>query len=102
MDCCAGARGVRGLLFGLILFVVSQSVAMPALGLGVLGAGTFRPVLLFMGGLLQHLSYAVVLGGIAGPQAQRGARRPGGDRHDGRGPMRFNSPARPRPGPVSS
>jgi hypothetical protein len=58
-----GSPAVRGLLFGLGIFVVAQLVFMPLVGAGLFSRGD--PALL-VGSLVGHLAYGGVLGLVYG------------------------------------
>ena len=53
----------RGLLYGLVIFVLAQLVFMPLVGAGVFSRGD--PAML-LGSLVGHLAYGAVLGGVYG------------------------------------
>lgn len=64
-DQLPGANWLKGLLFGLILFAIAQSVVMPMMGNGFWSMGQGG---LLMGSLIGHIVFGVVLG-LAAPSA---------------------------------
>jgi len=70
-----GPPVARGVLWGLVLWVIAESIVMPVLGAGFFhaGAGGIKAA---MAGLIAHLLYGGSLGAIAGgPEAQLAERR---------------------------
>lgn len=61
-----GSPVVRGMLFGLIPWLVAQVVMNPMMGAGVFASNTPAPMMMVMGSLLGHLVYGAVLGGVYG------------------------------------
>jgi hypothetical protein len=57
-----GAAWVRGILYGLLPWLMSQVVVNPMMGAGVFASQTPSPVLMVMGSLLGHMVYGAVLG----------------------------------------
>ncbi len=65
-----GPPAARGLVWGLILWLLSGIVVMPMMGAGLFGMG-MGGMMSAVGSLIAHLAYGVVLGWIGGPaQAQ--------------------------------
>lgn len=60
-----GAPAVKGLLVGLALWFVSQTVVTPMMGGGFFSAG-MGGMMAAVGSLVNHLIYGVLLGAIAG------------------------------------
>lgn len=65
-----GAPWLKGLSWGVILWLILELVMMPMMGNGVFSsnAGGMKAV---MAALIGHLVYGVTLGGIAGAPAQK-------------------------------
>lgn len=64
----------RGLVWGVILWLAAQVVAMPVLGAGFFSSASPLPVLAVLGSLIVHLIYGVILGALCplrGPRAGR-------------------------------
>jgi hypothetical protein len=57
---------VRGALYGLIPWFVSQIMVNPMMGAGLFASNTPAPILTVMGSLMGHLVYGAVLGGVYG------------------------------------
>jgi hypothetical protein len=53
---------VRGILYGLIPWIVSQVIMNPMMGAGLFASNTPAPFLMVMGSLLGHVAYGAVLG----------------------------------------
>lgn len=53
---------VRGILYGLIPWLVSQVMVNPMMGAGLFAANTPAPFLMVMGSLLGHVAYGAILG----------------------------------------
>jgi hypothetical protein len=63
-----GADWLRGAQWGIILWILSEAIVLPAMGLGFFSANTPRPFLWAFGSLLGHLVYGATLGALAGEQ----------------------------------
>jgi uncharacterized membrane protein YagU involved in acid resistance len=59
-----GAPWVRGILYGLIPWLMSQVIINPMMGAGVFASLTPAPALMVMGSLLGHMVYGAVLGPV--------------------------------------
>ena len=57
-----GAAWVRGILYGLLPWLMSQVIVNPMMGAGVFASHTPAPALMVMGSLLGHVVYGAVLG----------------------------------------
>ncbi|NIR51289.1 DUF1440 domain-containing protein [candidate division KSB1 bacterium] len=68
-----GKARIKGLYFGLVVWVVSQIAVMPLMGTGVLSIYTRYPVLVLLETLIAHIVYGVVLGSIIGESMIPGA-----------------------------
>ena len=53
---------VRGILYGLIPWIVSQVMVNPMMGAGLFASNTPAPFLMVMGSLLGHVAYGAILG----------------------------------------
>ena len=69
-----GSRFVRGLLFGVVVFIVAQLIFAPATGSGFFSHGDLE---LLAGGLLGHLVYGGVVGYVYGGEVPSPAAAPG-------------------------
>lgn len=61
-DRLPGKPAVKGLLFALIPFLMSQLLVMPIMGAGIFSINTPVPILMVIGSLMGHLVYGTVLG----------------------------------------
>jgi uncharacterized membrane protein YagU involved in acid resistance len=61
-----GRPWLRGAFWGVVLWLLSETVAMPAMGFGFFSAAAPRPVLTVIESLLGHLVWGTLLGAIAG------------------------------------
>ncbi len=61
----AGSPAQRGMTWGLLLWLISQGIVLPALGDGFFGART-GGFMAAIGSLLGHVAYGLVLGFVAG------------------------------------
>jgi uncharacterized membrane protein YagU involved in acid resistance len=59
-----GSGVLRGALFGLLPWLISQIVVYPIMGEGLFALDTPAPVLMVFGSLMGHLIYGGVVGGI--------------------------------------
>ena len=64
---------VRGLIFGVLVFIVAQLVFAPLTGSGVFSNGD---IVLLLGGLLGHLVYGSVVGYVYGDASRAAAGAP--------------------------
>jgi uncharacterized membrane protein YagU involved in acid resistance len=60
-----GSDLIKGILFGLIPFLMAQLVVMPMMGAGVFSSNTGAPAMMVMGSLIGHMVYGAVLGATA-------------------------------------
>jgi len=58
----SNAPVVRGILYGLIPWLVSQVMVNPMMGAGLFASNTPAPFLMVMGSLLGHVAYGAILG----------------------------------------
>ncbi len=63
-----GNSWVRGALYGLLPWLLSQVMVNPMMGAGIFASNTAAPVMMVMGSLLGHLIYGAVVGGIYGSE----------------------------------
>ncbi|MBI1804868.1 MAG: DUF2938 family protein [Ignavibacteriae bacterium] len=61
-----GSGLVRGALYGLLPWMVSQIMVNPMMGAGVFALSTSAPLLMVMGSLMGHVIYGAVVGGVYG------------------------------------
>lgn len=61
-----GNRIVRGALYSLIPWFVSQVMVNPMMGAGLFASNTPAPMLMVAGSLMGHLAYGAVVGGVYG------------------------------------
>lgn len=61
-----GRPWLRGTLWGLALWLLSQLVAGPMLGTGFFASATAQPVMMVVGSFIGHFVYGAILGGMAG------------------------------------
>jgi len=61
-----GAPWAKGAIWGVVLWVLAQAMAMPMMGMGFFSAQAPLPLMGVMGSLIGHLVYGAILGGIAG------------------------------------
>lgn len=64
-----GAPVVRGIAWGVVLFVLAQVMVMPMMGGGFFSSN-MGGLMAVMGSLMGHLVYGALLGAIAGPAAR--------------------------------
>jgi uncharacterized membrane protein len=57
---------VRGALYGLVPWLVSQIMINPMMGAGLFASNTPAPLLMVMGSLMGHIIYGAVVGGVYG------------------------------------
>lgn len=53
---------IKGILYGLIPFLLAQIMVMPIMGAGFFSSNTPAPLLMVMGSLIGHIIYGAVLG----------------------------------------
>lgn len=56
---------IKGILFGLIPFLMAQLMVMPMMGAGFFSSHTGTPLMMVMGSLMGHIVYGAVLGFIS-------------------------------------
>jgi uncharacterized membrane protein YagU involved in acid resistance len=61
-----GSSQLKGILWGLILWVLAQIVVMPMMGAGLFGLSMGGGMMPAFGSLMGHIVYGVLLGWIAG------------------------------------
>jgi uncharacterized membrane protein YagU involved in acid resistance len=61
-----GAPWLKGLTWGVILWLLAQLMVMPMMGMGFFSSNAPQALMAVMGSLLGHVIYGVVLGSIAG------------------------------------
>ena len=66
-----GSPWLKGVLWGLILWLIMQVMGMPMMGMGFFSANMPQTVMSVMGSLMGHIIYGAILGAIAGSQAVR-------------------------------
>jgi uncharacterized membrane protein YagU involved in acid resistance len=57
-----GSKLVRGMLYGLLPWLMSQVIVNPMMGAGIFASNTPSPMLMVLGSLLGHLVYGIVVG----------------------------------------
>lgn len=63
-----GASTVRGITFGVLLWLTAQLVVMPVMSAGVFSSG-MGGIMAVLASLMAHVVYGALLGGIARPSA---------------------------------
>ncbi|MCR4337684.1 MAG: hypothetical protein NUV91_07770 [Candidatus Omnitrophica bacterium] len=63
-DKLPGSGALRGIIWGLILFVLAQSMVMPMAGMGIFSSASPQQMLMVMGSLIGHIVYGAILGKI--------------------------------------
>jgi len=63
-----GAAWGKGIIWGLILWLLSQAVVMPMMGAGFFSSHAPQPMMTVVGSLLGHIIYGAILGGIYGAE----------------------------------
>jgi len=61
-----GAPWRKGIVWGLILWFISQAMVMPMMGAGLFSSHTPQPLMTVIGSLVGHFIYGAILGGIYG------------------------------------
>ena len=64
-----GTPIMKGLLWGLTLWALSQSIVTPMMGMGFFSSRAPEPALMVAGSLVGHIIYGSLLGALAGHQA---------------------------------
>jgi len=65
-DRLPGPGVFKGMVWGLILFILAQTMVMPMAGMGVFSSASPQQMLMVMGSLMGHLVYGAILGAIVG------------------------------------
>jgi hypothetical protein len=65
----AGPAWLKGIQWGMILWLLSEAFVMPAMGAGFFSANMPDPSLWVIGSLIAHFVYGVILGFVAAEQA---------------------------------
>lgn len=60
-----GSPWLKGLIWGIILWLLTQVMVMPMMGVGVFSANAPQRMMRVMGSLIGHIIYGVILGVIA-------------------------------------
>ncbi len=63
-----GAPWRKGIIWGLILWFVSQAMVMPMMGAGFFSSHAPEPLMTVIGSLMGHIIYGGILGGIYGAE----------------------------------
>jgi uncharacterized membrane protein YagU involved in acid resistance len=61
-----GRPWLRGTIWGLVLWVLSQAMVMPMMGAGFFSGHAPQPMLTVIGSLMGHIIYGAILGGLYG------------------------------------
>lgn len=69
-----GEPWLKGTMWGLVLWFLSQAMVMPMMGLGFFASKAPAAMMGVIGSLIGHAAYGALLGGIAGPGAVRASR----------------------------
>lgn len=64
-----GSPAVRGVLFGLVPWLMLEILVYPMMGTGLFAANTPAPAMMVVGGLMGHVVYGAVVGLIYGTTA---------------------------------
>ncbi|MBI1807950.1 MAG: DUF2938 family protein [Ignavibacteria bacterium] len=64
-----GSGVVRGTLFGLLPWLMSQVMVNPMMGAGIFASNTPAPVMMVIGSLMGHMIYGAVVGGVYGTKS---------------------------------
>jgi hypothetical protein len=65
-----GSNSLRGVIWGLFLWIAMELILMPITGSGVFNDHTVYPLERIFGSFVVHVIYGAVLGAIAGAQAE--------------------------------
>ena len=60
---------VRGALYGLLPWLLSQIMVNPMMGAGLFASNTSAPVMMAIGSLMGHMIYGAVVGGVYGTKS---------------------------------
>lgn len=71
-----GAPWLKGIVWGLILWFLSQAMVMPMMGLGFFSSNAPAAMMGVIGSLIGHAAYGALLGTIAGTGAVRVSQAP--------------------------
>lgn len=63
-----GSPWLKGVIWGLILWLLSQGMVMPMMGIGLFSANAPNRMMTVIGSLMGHIIYGAILGGIAKPE----------------------------------
>jgi len=63
-----GAAWRKGIIWGLILWLLSQAVVMPMMGAGFFSSHAPQPMMTVVGSLMGHIIYGAILGGVFGAE----------------------------------
>jgi uncharacterized membrane protein YagU involved in acid resistance len=58
----------KGVIWGLVLWFVSQAMVMPMMGAGFFSGHVPQPMMTVIGSLMGHIIYGAILGGIYGAE----------------------------------
>lgn len=72
-----GSPWLRGVLWGITLWLLMQVMVMPMMGMGVFSANVPQAMMTVIGSLMGHVIYGAVLGAIAGHSAARAPQQEG-------------------------
>ena len=64
-----GSGVVRGALYGLLPWLLSQVMVNPMMGAGIFASNTPAPVMMVIGSLMGHMIYGAVVGGVYGTKS---------------------------------
>ncbi|MDE2026966.1 MAG: hypothetical protein KGJ11_00315 [Candidatus Omnitrophica bacterium] len=65
-DKLPGPGALKGMTWGLILFILAQTMVMPMAGMGFFSSASSQQMLMIMGSLMGHVVYGAILGAIIG------------------------------------
>ncbi len=66
VDKLPGPGFLKGTIWGMILFIIAQTMVMPMAGMGIFSSASPQQMLMVMGSLMGHLVYGAILGAIVG------------------------------------
>jgi len=66
VDKLSGPGFLRGTIWGMLLFIVAQTMVMPMAGMGFFSSASSQQMLMVLGSLMGHLVYGAILGAIIG------------------------------------
>ncbi len=66
-----GSPLLKGVVWGLILWLLSQMMVMPMMGMGVFSSNAPQAMMNVVGSLMGHIIYGAILGAMAGGQAEQ-------------------------------